>query len=119
MKLYSEDIEFIKELFTQKEVNMYFFHEKYFLSPVQLARTINKFLTEEIIEMQGDLVSLTTKGKAWVICKRKLLFLYEKDKYWKEIPLEMKQEPIGINEFYKPNRKRLDQELFKNIEDGE
>ncbi|WP_321289383.1 hypothetical protein [uncultured Sunxiuqinia sp.] len=118
MKFYSEDIEFVKELFEKKQVNLYLFHEKYLLSPAQLARTIKKFLEEEVVELNNDKVSLTPKGERWIICNRKALFLNEKKKYWKEVPVEMKQESIGINEFYKPNRNKLDTELFKNIEDG-
>ncbi|CAL2080800.1 helix-turn-helix domain-containing protein [Tenacibaculum sp. 190524A05c] len=118
MKFFSEDIEFVKELFDSKQVNLYHFHEKYLLSPAQLARTIKKFREEGIIELNDDKISLTTKGEKWIICSRKKLFLNERNKYWKEVPLEMKQESIMINEFYKPNRNKLDTELFKNIEGG-
>lgn len=118
MKFYSEDIEFIKELYDSKKVHLYFFHEKYLLSPAQLARTINKFIEEEIVELNNEVVSLTPKGEEWIICNRKTLFLNEKDKYWKEIPSEMRQKTIGIKDLYKPNRNKIDKELFKNIEDG-
>jgi hypothetical protein len=118
MKFYSEDIEFIRELYDRKQVHLYFFHERYLLSPVQLARTINRFIEEGIVELNNEIVSLTPKGEEWIICKRKSLFLNEKDKYWKEIPIKMKQEAIGVKDLYKPNRNKLDKELFKNIEDG-
>lgn len=118
MEYYSEDIKFIKELFERKKVNLYFFHEKYLLSPAQLARTIQKFVEEDVVELVNEEVKLTAKGEKWIICNRKSLFLHERKKYWKEIPTEMKQESIEINEFYKPNRNKIDTELFKNIEDG-
>jgi|SRR5690606_5806859 len=118
MELYSEDIEFIKELLDKKKVNLYFFHEKYLLSPAQLARTINKFLEGNLVELNNEEIRLTLEGEKWVVCNRKSLFLNERKKYWKEIPSEMKQASIDINDFYKPNRNKLDTELFKNIEDG-
>jgi predicted transcriptional regulator len=118
MEFYSEDIEFIKELFERKKVTLYLFHEKYLLSPAQLARTIKKFLDEGIVELNKEEVSLTPNGEIWIICNRKALFLIEKNKYWKEIPIEMNQIPIGINEYYNPDRNKLDTELFKNLEDG-
>ena len=118
MQLYSEDLEFIKELLNKKEVNLYFFHEKYLLSPAQLARTINKFLEGSLIELHDEKIRLTSKGEEWIICNRKSLFIHERKKYWKEIPSEMKQTPINKDELYKPNRNKLDTEFFKNIEDG-
>ncbi len=118
IKLYSEDIELIKELYIEKQVHLYSFHEKYLLSPAQLARTINKFVDEGIIELNNEMISLTTKGEKWIVCNRKALFLFEKDKYWKEIPGDMRQRAMGIKELYLPNRNKIDKELFKNIEDG-
>ena len=54
MKFYSEDIEFIKELFDKKQVKLYLFHEKYLLSPIQLARTLKRFIEEEIVELNNS-----------------------------------------------------------------
>jgi DNA-binding PadR family transcriptional regulator len=118
MDLYSEDIELLKELYSSSEKDLYFFHEKYKLSPAQLARTLKKFESEELIEIKNRIVVLTEKGRKWIFHNRGMLFLKEKSKYWKKIPDEMKQEPLGINELYKPNRSTLDKEIFKNIEDG-
>ncbi|EMQ95005.1 hypothetical protein D778_00002 [Xanthomarina gelatinilytica] len=41
------------------------------------------------------------------------------NKYWKQVPEYMQQEPLEINEVYKPIRKNLDSELFEIFEDGE
>ncbi len=118
MDIYSEDIEFLRELYCKNEVDLYFFHEKYRLSPAQLSRTISKFIEIELIILQDNNIVLTETGKKWIISHRKNLFLDEKRKYWKEIPNNMVQETININELYKPNRNKLDTELFKNYEDG-
>lgn len=118
MKFFSEDIEFLKELYEKKKVNIYLFHEKYMLSPAQLARTINKFTDKRIIIFKDNVVTLTKKGEIWIISNRKFLFLKEKNRYWKDIPKEMKQERIGIKDLYRPNKRKIDKELFKNLEDG-
>lgn len=117
--IYSEDIEVIKELFPNKKVNIYFFHEKYRLSPAQLGRTIRKFTEMGLILVDGDYIELTEVGWKWVMANRQELFLKKKEKYWKNIPVDMLQLPMEINEFYTPKRKNIDVELFKNIEGGE
>lgn len=118
MRLYSEDIELMKELYYKKKIDIYFFHEKYKLSPAQLARSINKFVDKGLVDFNNNQVVLNKDGVDWIFRNRKILFLEEKSKYWKEIPEEMKQTPIAINSPYKPNLKYLDKEIFKDIEDG-
>lgn len=117
MQIFSEDIEFIKELYIHNSVNMYFFHEKYMLSPAQLGRTIRKFTNIKCVIINDNNIELTDKGRKWIIANRKELFLKTKEKYWKNIPVEMAQEAFKINDTYKP--KKFDSELFKALEDGE
>ena len=119
MQMFSEDIEFLKELYLNNKINIYFFHEKYMLSPAQLGRTIRKFAKMKHIIVNDDNVELTENGRKWVIANRKELFLKEKEKLWKVVPAEMERVPIKINETYKLKTKNIDIELFKNIEDGE
>ena len=80
MQLFSEDIEFVKELFSNNKVNMYIFHEKYMLSPAQLGRVIRKFTEKECIVVNGYDIELTEKGRKWIVTNRKELFLKEKKK---------------------------------------
>lgn len=118
MKIFSEDIELLKELLIKEKIDMYYFHEKYMLSPAQLGRTIRKYEALNIISLENNIILLTSKGKQWIFKHRKELFLYERPKYWKEIPQEMLQEKIKINELYKPNPKKIGSDLFNNTEDG-
>ncbi len=118
IELLSEDIEFLKELYAQNSLDLYFFHEKYQLSPFQLARTIQKFEDNGLIVISGNQITLNEYGRNWIFGNRKYIFLRENVKYWKLIPENMKQPILGINELYIPNRKTLDKEIFKNIEDG-
>ena len=108
MQIFSEDIEFIKELYIHNSVSMYFFHEKYMLSPAQLGRTIRKFTNIECVIIDDNNIELTDKGRKWIIANRKELFLKTKEKYWKNIPIEMLQAAIKTNDTYKPNVKKLD-----------
>lgn len=119
MRLFSEDIEFVKELYFHNSVSVYYFHEKYMLSPAQLGRTIRKFIEIECVTLNDTNITLTNKGRKWIIANRRELFLKNKDKYWKNIPIDMKQEAISINDTYKPDITKLDSELFRNFEDGE
>lgn len=117
MYIFSEDIEFMRELYIHNSVSLYFFHEKYMLSPAQLGRTIRKFTNIECVIFNENYIELTEKGRKWVIANRRELFLKTKEKYWKNIPVEMAQEAFQINDTYKP--KKFDSELFKALEDGE
>lgn len=118
MNLYSEDIELLKELYLTDKIDLYFFHEKYMLSPAQLGRTLKKFKDADLIIFDQNSVALNENGRKWIIENRRQIFLVEKSKYWKKIPENMKQDSLNINELYIPNRKNIDNEIFKNIEDG-
>lgn len=117
MQLFSEDIEFLRELYAQTSVSMYFFHEKYMLSPAQLGRTIRKFANINCVVLNGDCVELTPKGRNWIVANRRKLFFKVREKYWKNVPTEMLQKSSKIGDAYKP--RKLDSELFKALEDGE
>lgn len=118
MEIFSEDIEILRELIKNESVELYSFHEKYKLSPAQLARVIEKFKNLNLITLTNDQLSLTKDGAEWIFKNRKVIFLKERQKYWKEVPESMRQKKLEINEFYKPNRKKIDKELYKYIEDG-
>lgn len=118
MIFFSEDIEFLREIFEVKKISPYHFHQKYLLSPAQMARTLRKFLNLEVIEFKDNEAILTKTGESWIIENRKKIFM-NSNKYWKQVPEYMKQESLEINEVYKPNRKNLDSELFQIFEDGE
>ena len=119
MRLFSEDIEFMRELYIYNSVSMYFFHEKYMMSPAQLGRTIRKFTKIGCIRISDSDIELTENGRRWIIANRRELFLKAKEKYWKNIPIEMAQEKFKINDTYKPITKKLDSELFNLLEGGE
>lgn len=108
MHLFSEDIEFLKELYKYGKINMYLFHEKYMLSPAQLARVIRKFEKIYVINLEGNSIILSEYGRKWIFLKRKEIFIKERFKYWKEVPKEMQQERLRPNELYLPIRKNLD-----------
>lgn len=118
MKLFSEDILLLKELFKTGKTELYFFHEKFMLSPAQLARSLRKFENEGLLIVKEKQVSLTDVGKEWIFENRKNLFVNEREKYWKKVPENMKVPQLGINQLYKPERKKIDKEIFLKLEDG-
>jgi hypothetical protein len=109
---YSEDIIFLKHIFQCQEVDIYFFHEKYLLSPAQLSRTIRKFKEIDVITEQNGIATLTEKGRAWIIDNKRSLFLQKKSRFWKNIPEHMKDTVISIDTLYLPQKILLNK--FRN-----
>lgn len=120
MQFFSEDIEFLRELYIHRSLDMYFFHKKYLLSPAQLGMTIKKYLQMGCVVLNGRNIELTFAGYNWIVANRKSIFLTERAKYWKQIPFFVQYSRINPGDVYKPNIKKLDPELIKLLEeDGE
>lgn len=117
MNIYSEDIEVLKELYIHNKLELYFFHEKYKLSPAQLVRTLDKFIALECIKITSGSVELTEKGYKWIFINRKRLFLQKKNKFWRNTNEDITQEQISIGDIYRIKKNRLDEGIFDNIED--
>jgi len=100
--LYSEDIELIKELIIHKRLDIYFLHQKYKLSPAQVARSINKFMDQGLIQESNSVISFTEIGIIWVNKNRKSLFNSNRNKYWKEVP---KERIVNKKRLYLPLKK--------------
>ena len=85
MEIYSEDRELLRDLFKSSEgLDIYFFHEKYQLSPGQLHRSFQKFFEEGIVERMGDKLILNERGKLWVFFKRKEIFCSVENFFWRK-----------------------------------
>jgi len=115
MYFFSEDIIILRELFSKGSSTIYYFHEKYLLSPGQLARSLNKLIEMNIAQLNDDELKITDFGIKWTISNRKKIFLEEKELFWKEIPDYMKRDQLVINQMYKPKRKLLDYNYFSKI----
>lgn len=115
MNFLSEDIIILRVLFSKGNTDIYYFHEKYLLSPGQLARSFNKLIEMNIAQLNDDELQITDFGIKWTISNRKNIFLEEKEMFWKEVPAYMKREPLIINQMYKPKRKLLDYNYFSKI----
>lgn len=112
MYFYSEDIIILREIFNLRRLNIFYFHEKYLLSPGQLARSLNNFIENKIIQIKENEIIITDFGIKWIISNRKKLFLQEKDLFWKEIPEYMTKKQLMINKLYKPKHELIDKNFL-------
>ncbi|MCK5632933.1 hypothetical protein KAH94_04240 [bacterium] len=85
----SSDKRILLELFTErKSIYIYYFHEKYLFSPVQINRFVRKYLEEKIISFDDYKIKLTEHGIKWIVHNRGKIFLSPNKKEWKKIPNE-------------------------------
>ncbi|MDH5426045.1 MAG: hypothetical protein OEY29_13715 [Gammaproteobacteria bacterium] len=107
--IHSEDREILRDLFINNDVLcLYKFHEKYLLSPGQIARVIRKYIKNNIFETNENTIKLTEHGKKWVYNNRNDIFRAPLNELWKQVPAGFSLNEEKRNEEpYKPN--------FKNI----
>lgn len=115
MKLFSEDLEVLKELYKSGEVEIYHFHKIYHLSPAQLSRSIRKFSKIDIFHLEGNALKLTEKGKIWILANRYSLFLKERNKYWRNYKKEDKTRSLEPNKPFVPQGIIYGKTPFKEI----
>ena len=111
MMLHSEDIELIKKLLEKDNVSLYDLHKEFLLSPSQLVVAVDKLLDVGYIILDNMSVSLTDLGKKWLDENASTILVQERTKYWKELPKDMLQKPVAINELYKPNIDKIRKEV--------
>lgn len=78
----------LKKLYSSKSShNIYDLHIKYNYSPAQFSRFVNKFTTNNVVEIDSEnSISLTDIGKEWILANRKSIFLKSKKQKWVDIP---------------------------------
>lgn len=96
---FSEDVEIIRELITERKVDLYNLHLKYRLSPAQVSRSVNNLLKENVIAIEGDFIFLTEKSREWILKNRKELFLDKNRKYWKTENVDYKYKGDELRAF--------------------
>jgi DNA-binding PadR family transcriptional regulator len=111
----SADIVVLRELYRNTKMDIFEFHRLYSLSPGQLAQTLNKFVKQGIVEIEGDFAQITDFGRKWIVANRKSLFLEVRALGWKSIPDYMQKPRIPINSFYAPRKSLLDKEFFIHL----
>lgn len=117
MKIFSEDIILLKEVQKDIPLEIYVLHLKYKLSPAQLARSIEKFSSLDIITIvSNEYIRITDFGKKWLIANKSKIYLFDRDSEWKKIPIEDAIESIGANKLYKVDLKKIDTRILKKIE---
>jgi DNA-binding Lrp family transcriptional regulator len=116
MKIYSEDIIILKELYAKQKVSLYELHEKYRLSPAQIMRCIEKLNSKEIIKIFDDFIVLTKLGAKWIDANRSFIYM-QKFEYISRFNEELYSiKKIKENSLYKPIIKSLDSKILKEGE---
>lgn len=109
----SYERECLSALFASSDwLDMFVFHEKYLLSPGQVASFMRRFEEGSVIEAQGGRARLTEFGRRWVLANRAVIFLVS-NRVWAEAP-QIMVEAARINPFepYLPDLKRLQERFF-------
>lgn len=108
LAIHSEDREILLVLFKEKQgIDIYTFHEKYLLSPGQIARVVRKYQIEGVLDFDGKNISLTQHGKNWLIRNRLKVLQGKRELPWKVIPEDFKQEKISLDHSNLPDLKKL------------
>ena len=108
LAIHSEDREILLALYKEKKgSDIYAFHEKYLLSPGQIARVVRKYHKEGVIDFDGKNILLTQYGRNWLIVNRLQVFRGKRTLPWKVIPEDFKQEKVSLNQTTLPDIKYL------------
>ncbi|WP_294274602.1 hypothetical protein [uncultured Chryseobacterium sp.] len=116
MKIFTEDLIILKNLYASKILNLYDIHKIYKLSPAQIVRCLKKFSEKKILEYDNTKVCITETGIKWVEANKGFIYLkrfeyigsYEEDLY--------QGFQIEVNQLYKPKIYKIDSTLFKEGE---
>ena len=81
----------IRELLDNEDFDIYSWHERTLISPLEMADAIKECYLQGIIAYTpGDnKLRITPFGKEWINKNGHNLFCHEQDTLWKEIPQEM------------------------------
>ena len=116
--IFISDREILVELFRNQNhrVHIYILHEKYGLSPAQVAGTLRKFEPLGIMKLSGYWIELTEFGSRWLLANRMRILGELTTCSWKAIPHGMRAQPQKTDEHYVPKRKRMGKHFFEDME---
>ncbi|WP_165026918.1 hypothetical protein [Dysgonomonas sp. ZJ279] len=106
----------LKDLFESVEgLYAYTFYSRYKISPDVLVQFIDKFEEKEFIEYTDGKITITEKGKEYVL---KTFQIIEEDEKFSKISDKFISDQIEINSLYLPDIMSLPTELKNKIEGG-
>ena len=84
MALNSAERELLLELFRNRDgIDVYRLHQRYMLSPGQLAEALAAFGERGLVEYLNRRARLTDKGREWLLAGRKEMFFSSDTPTWK------------------------------------
>jgi len=115
MKFLPFEREMLRVLFEKDDwVDFYFFHDKYLLSPGQIAHAIRNFSENNIAEAEERRIRLMPHAYDWVYANRKAIFLSRTHRYWSKPMVERQQESIDPTTPYLPSLGSVDFRFFSD-----
>jgi len=106
--------EVLRALFSCPEwYDLYALHERFLLSPGQLAHAVRAYEADGLVESDGLNARLTQKGRVWVFENRRRLFLNEQRRTWADIPSFIRIRSLAPTEPYLPRLKDVSTNFFK------
>jgi predicted transcriptional regulator len=120
MKVTQVEQSILKELFKSSNgLLVYTIYGKFRLTPAEVFKFLQKFSTADIIKQEEEKISLTEKGKKFLLFRKKAPS-NSKDKF-SNIPEKFLSANIKINEFYTPKIAGLSKDILSlqhNERDG-
>ena len=113
IKFNSSEIIILKELFnSNSKLSVYTLHRKYKLSPFMLNKSLKKLKNKNFIHINELTITLTKKGKTWILNNNN--YLYVNEKPWRKCPKEFLKPALAINKPYIPMYHYLDSTFEKS-----
>lgn len=114
---HSEDRELLRDLYAGGDwMDIYYFHQKYLLSPAQISRAIRKLKSLKLVESMDYKIKLTDFGCRWLLSNRRQVFLKPKDMEWKTPSSKVIADYGKISE-YIPRPSKMRQTFFERLYD--
>lgn len=113
MKIFSEDILILRQLLTEKNVDLYKLHQIYKLSPAQIVRSVTKLSNKNIIIDKETTINITEFGIKWIEANRNFIFLKKFKNFSSYNSNLYNINKIELNSLYKPKIKSIDKRIFK------
>src|SRR5262244_1474731 len=109
MKFSTSDRIILRALFaSRRAVDIYSFHEKYRLSPGQLAATLGKLKELGLAQAEGTSLSAAPGARVWIFRNRRWIFSTAHKTGWRETPSDFCQPNLSQNALYKPRLSKVD-----------
>lgn len=105
--IHPEDRILLRSLFSRDELSLYSLHEQFRLSTAQLARLLDKYVAENIIEIDARdediFLRFSAVGRDWILKNEHWIIEGRSTMPWKSVPQHFQQERLDPKAPYEPD----------------